>query len=144
MVIKNEFSRLLALDQLHQKPMERTIKANSDEMNLLAKRFDLFKISKLEAKLSVGYTAQRDLEIKGHLVADFQQKNVKTLQPIAKAVNKEFVFTFVKETDNTIDNIAEDSLELLNNWVIDGELDIGEIVVQEFSDEVDLYPGIED
>ena len=84
------------------------------------------------------------MEIKGHLVADFQQKNVKTLQPIAKAVNKEFVVTFVKERDHTIDNIEEDSLELLNNWVIDGELDIGEIVVQEFSDEVDLYPGIED
>lgn len=144
MVIQNEFSRLLALDQLHVKPIQRNIKANPEEMDLLAKRFDLFKISKLEAKLWIAYTASRDVEIKGHIQAIFQQNSVITLQPIAKTIDKEFVFILAKAADDAVDEIAEDSPELLKNWVIDGHLDIGEIVVQEFSDEVDLYPGIED
>ena len=53
MVIEPEFSRLIPLSEIGVGAVERQIRANTEELAALAKRFELPSIEKLEAKLAV-------------------------------------------------------------------------------------------
>lgn len=145
-MLENEFSRLLAVELINHQPLRRQVRANSDEMRRLAQRFDLFKLDELQADLVIQYIADQEIEIKGIIAAKFEERHVKTLQPVPRVIKKSFSLILGRHIPEGYDANEDHQghRELLKDWVVGGQLDIGEIVVQELSDELDLYPGISD
>lgn len=148
MTAQPEFSRVLAVEGLTpDKVRKETVEANAKECAALAKRFDLRELSNFKADLRIRRVEGGDVvRLEGKLSADVVQTCVISLQDVHAHIDGEFdtflaeggkhtAKKFGDEADFGIDD-DDTAPEVIHN----GQLDLGEIVAQYLSVELDPYP----
>ncbi len=131
MIDTPEFSHIVKLSEIGSTPRTGTLSANEDERKKLAQRFDLPKITSLDAsyKLQAG---ENRIEFSGRIESDLQQRCSVTGESFQVRLREEFDIAFVPElaiegTDEEIELTEEDCdvIEYEN-----GQIDLGEAIAQ--------------
>lgn len=143
-----ELSRLVMVERLNaQKPHVEAIEASPEECEALAKRFELqdlknFKATAYAQRVSGG----KLVRVWGDLQADVVQTCVVSLAPVPSHVQAQYE-TFFTEEKLAADIDAEfshDNDEDLPEEIENGAIDLGEVVAQYLSLELDPYPRAPD
>jgi len=130
MVIEPEFSRLIPLSEIGVGAVERQIRANTEELAALAKRFELPSIEKLEAKLAVRRDGEAIL-VEGGMAASVTQSCVITGDPVAAGIDEPMLIRFVREPEYAPDSEIELETEDCDSMFHDGKtIDLGEAAAQ--------------
>ena len=143
-----EFSRLIAIEGITpDKVRKETIEANAKECAALAERFDLRELSNLKADLRIRRVEGGDVvRLEGKITADVVQTCVVSLQDVYAHIDGEFD-TFLAEQPKHAAKKFGDEADLgiddddsAPEIIAHGQLDLGEIVAQYLSVELDPYP----
>ncbi len=139
-----EFSRPLAIQDIsEQQPLNKSIKADQEEQEALAERFDLIEMSGLTAELTLKREmAGHMVRVDGHFKVDVVQKCVVTLEPVPDSLDAKFeaFFTDIKPPTSIVDEVEMKSEIDDPEFVQDGVIDLGELVAQYIALELDPYP----
>lgn len=136
-----ELSRPLRVEKISSNGVEEIILANAHELQALAKRFELVEVQNLEAKLSVmPRQAGMDFEVTGKLMAGVVQRCVVSLEPLPAQVEQTIHVHFTSPalvnggvSERALD---EDDMEP----IVDGIIDLGELVAQHLGLGLNPYP----
>lgn len=135
-----EFSRVISLDDLKSKTVERNIEATPAECENLAIRLNLLKVESLKAHVEAYREVSGVITVKGEFEAKIEQECVRTLEPLSTYIKAPFEIRYItpqkyKYYMQENDIHAIDAPDLLEDDV----LDLGEIVSQTLSLEIDPY-----
>ena len=143
-------------------PVNLSIKASSDELNALAKRFDLVNISLLEAEIklsAIDSGTDRDADVLAEV--KLKAKLTQTCSVTTEPINDEIDASFSQVFSAAPKSIAESFGESLENEgfsedselfdleassedapepIIGGVIDMGEFISQELSLRIDPFP----
>ncbi len=138
---QTEFSRPVAVDQIGPQETEREIVANAAERARLAERFGLLALDRLTAALSLKRGRGRLIQVQGRFEAEVVQACVVTLEPVRARLSESFTVAFRTEPAGGAGAVVigvddEDPPEEL----IEGRIDLGEIVAQQLAVALDPYP----
>jgi uncharacterized metal-binding protein YceD (DUF177 family) len=119
------------------------VTATADECLALASRLGQREIKSLSARLEVAPVGGGAVRVTGTFDADVLQECVVTLEPVAARVSGPIEVTFVPspargDFDEDVDPHAEEV-----ETIVDGTIDVGEVVVQHLAIAIDPYPRIE-
>ena len=131
---KPEFSRPLIVDRVPRKGSHEVFAAEIAECNALAERFDLPAIHSLKAHLIATPWRGGGLRVTGGFEADLEQVSVVSLEAFRKT-HKFEVERFFLPPKATIDGVEEDADPIVN-----GQIDLGELVAETLGLELDPYP----
>ena len=139
-----EFSRLVAVESLKIGSTEQKLAAMAAECTELAKRFDLLTLDQLSAHLKITRKGQGEtlrVIVSGHLVASLTQSCIITLEPVASRIEADFetVFDTADDSENNDSDIDSDNDEI-REPIIDGMIDLGEMVAQNLAIEINPFP----
>ncbi len=143
MTIPHEFSRPITVEGIvSDKAMSVSIVASAEECAALAERFDLQSLSGLKGKVTILRVSEgKIIRVEGTIEAQAVQTCVVSLQAVPSRVRTAFDTYFTEDGD---EGDAQDfSLELedeVSDVMADGILDLGELVAQYLSLELDPYP----
>lgn len=139
-----EFSRPVAVEQLPAKVSRRTITAEAAERAALARRLDLLDLASLNAQIEMEPIGRKGLvRVKGRLTAELTQACVVTLAPLTASIDENFELTFgPDDAEVAEDGEIELSLDSQDppDPIIDGVIDLGEVVVEHLSLAIDPFP----
>jgi uncharacterized metal-binding protein YceD (DUF177 family) len=143
MTFAPEFSRLISVEGIVlDKPRQEEMEATPEECAALAQRLDLRALSGLKAKLSVLRLSEGELiRIEGDIKAEVVQTCVVSLQDVHAEIRAQFE-VFLDEEGKEIEGDDEGiALDKDHPDVMEGGmLDLGELVAQHLSLELDPYP----
>ena len=136
------------------RPVQYRISPSDEEHAHLAHRLGVMEVKLLEAQLKVTRIDRRVLHVKGDLSGDIVQECIKTLEPFEMNISDEFEawyaeedrvvsFARVKHEKQRIDGESENPvLDEKDDPepIIDGRINLGELVTQYFSLSIDPYP----
>ncbi len=136
-----EFSRPLAIEKIPSSGMEQQLVAKADERDELAQRFGLLELPKLEATLTIHpVRADQTIEVTGSFAADVLQQCVVTLEPITNHIEHELKVLYAAsellEGGAGPSDLNEEDMEP----ILDGSIDLGELVAQNLGIVLDPYP----
>lgn len=136
-----EFSRQISADQIGVQETTREIVANASERAKLAERFGLLGLERLSAVLQLKRGRGGTVQMRGRFVADVTQACVVTLEPVAAHLEQDFTASFAPggAADAGEIVVALDDAESPDE-IVDGRIDLGEAVVQQFAVALDPYP----
>ena len=140
-----ELSRLLSIEGIvPDKTREETVTATPAECTALAARLDLRELESLSATLAIRRVSGGSiLRVTGKLTAEVVQTCVVSLQPVPATIDARFETFFSQdaETDSQgkeLSFTAED--EDAPEMVVNGMIDLGELVTQYLSLNLEPYP----
>lgn len=136
-----EFSRPLSVDKIPAPGVEETLIASDKERKELAQRFGLLDLKDLSATLSVHPASNRQgFAVTGTMNADVVQQCVVTLEPLANHIEHQIdvLFAFPEGDEAAPAQIEMD--EDQPEHIIDGVIDLGELVAQHLGITLDPYP----
>lgn len=158
--VVNEFSHNVQADAIGNTPFQAKFKADAKAREQLAKRFGILSIESVEGQAVL--TRQPDgftIHVTGRFTADVTQACVATLEPVAEHVSESFEAWFLDESQVTSfmkarkqrqapgadadDDIDENPMPEDHEDpepVVDGVIDVGEIVAQHLSLALDPFP----
>jgi uncharacterized metal-binding protein YceD (DUF177 family) len=136
-----EFSRPMAVDQIGPQEQEREIVANPAERGRLAERFELLALDRLTATLGLKRGRGGLIQVRGRFEAEVVQACVVTLEPVRSRLSESFTVAFGTGSraaggEAVIGLEEEDPPEEL----IEGRIDLGEMVAQQLAVALDPYP----
>lgn len=141
-----EFSRLVQVDLVGAEGAAVTIAATGEECAAVAERLDLQAVSELRAEASMRPTAVGLVRLNVDFSANVVQSCVVTLDAVMASVAERFsVLCEVEQRvgkgegadgEVFVDPFGEDPVESL----VDGGVDLGELVIQHLSLALDPYP----
>ena len=139
-----EFSRLIAIEGITpDKTRTEKIDATEEECAALAARFGLRRLSNLVGTVNIRRISGSDtVKIDGKFSAEVVQACVVSLQDVPALVEGTFDTYFTQsggETRNEIEFSLDDDLEAAE-IVSNGMIDMGEVVAQYLSLELEPYP----
>jgi uncharacterized metal-binding protein YceD (DUF177 family) len=140
-VSRPEFSRPIAVDQVGPQEIAREIVANAAERARLAERFGLLSLDRLIADLKLKRADAGLIQVRGRFEAEVVQACVVTLEPVRSRLSEGFTVAFTTASGGdpgavVIDPEDEDPPEEL----IEGRIDLGEMVAQQLAVALDPYP----
>ncbi len=136
-----EFSRILDLKHL---PTHKRFKVKSTASELecaaLSRRFNILNISDLKVDLNISYEDQESqVHVSGILQADIEQQCVISLEPVKGHVESAFSFRCLPKS--ILDKMDEEAYEdEIIEPIVDGKVDLGEVISQLLALELDPYP----
>ena len=140
---QDEFSRTVQVSEIGRDGLKLSVSADKDERDLLARRFCLLEIKRLDADISLMQRESRGerVYVDAHFSADLVQSCVVSLRPIEKNIDDRFSVVFAREPDQvpgselfTIEDA--DPPEIFS----EGQLEIGELVAEYLALALDPYP----
>jgi len=141
-----EFSRIVMADGVGPDGLALDIAATPEESAALAQRFGLEALSGLSAHVALRREGGGKVRLDVTFDADVLQLCVITLEPVASHVSDRFEVVFAPpgedgdETEVFVDIADEDPPEPLR----DGGIDVGEMIAQHLSLQIDPYPRAPD
>lgn len=130
-----EFSRPLEVSRLPQAGSHEKLEATADERVKLAKRLGLPALHGLKAELQVRQWRGGGVKVTGELHADAEQVSVISLesfrQPLVYPIERYFLPAPPEQSDSEDDAIDP---------IVDGQIDLGELVAETLALELDPYP----
>ena len=157
MTDKPEFSRLQPVDVLDDKAQVFTIEANADERAALARRLNLSTLDSMVATLELERLSGTDVRLRGQFEATLTQPCSVTLEPVADDIAATVERFYVAgaetageaggEVDSPDDAVLEiDGLDAPEppEPLIDGAIDLGEVVAEQLALEINPFPRKKD
>ncbi len=157
-IIETEWSYFIDVDSLEGSRTELAISPDEEASKRLAQRLNLLSLDSLEAKLVLNHKhGSGQVHIVGHFKAKLRQACVVTLEPVEDVVEEEFESWFA-DLEGAVhlakarkDRMAEKGhteIQILEEHedpepIIDGKIDLGELVTQYVSLAVNPYPHAE-
>lgn len=144
--VPTEFSRVVMADSIGPNGLTLDLEATPREAAELARRFDLEALSGLRACAKLHRAGEGKVRLEVTFDADVLQLCVITLEPVASHVSDLFEVVFAPpgedkdETEVFVDPADNDPPERL----LDGEIDVGEMIAQHLSLRIDPYPRAPD
>ena len=146
-----EFSRIVKTDELVKGKEKVTVEATENERAELAKRFELISIDSLRAELEVKTASNGEVTVRGPMAARIVQSCVATLEPVPEQIEDTIEVLFsphVSEEDmpsnpDDLEDLSEAELMALLEQpepLVDGKIDLGEVVAQFLAVAMDPYP----
>ena len=140
-----EFERLVYAGQIGERGTLQELSATEAERAALVRRFDLMSLERLEAGVRLREIGKGLARATGRLVADVVQRCVVTLNPVQVRLEKDFSIVFSADAAAKVAEIVvaadrDDPPEAM----VDGWIDLGEAVVQQFALALDPYPRVAD
>ncbi len=140
-----EFSRVFNLDKIGQLAYKYEIKAASEELEQLSKRFNLLSIKAFYASFEITKARKRgEYEVHARVVAEVIQACIVTLQEVPDYLEFEYKLNLVEgDEDRFHDDLdwhAEAEKEYDLEFYQNNEVDFGEITSQYLSLELNPYP----
>ena len=139
------FRRLVSVAKIGDSGLAQTIKAAAGDLPQIAAYLEISAVKSLTAEISLNRWQGKGVRLVGTLTADVVQNCVVTLEPIEAHVEAEFERHYLprdklqadveNEQGVFVDPTADDPPEPLGH-----EIDIGEIMVEELSLNLDPYP----
>jgi hypothetical protein len=129
-----EFSRPLIVDRVPRKGSHEVFAAESGELQALAKRFDLVALHSLKARLLALPWRGGGLKVTGSVEANLDQVSVVSLETF-NSQQKFEVERYFLPPSATIDPAVDDA-----DPIVDGMVDLGELVSETLGLELDPYP----
>lgn len=144
--IAPEFSRPVNVERLPDLGRHWTVEATAEEAAALAQRLNVDAVESLKGVLHVKPFAKGDmLKVTGTMTATVRQACVVTLQPLTSQLSEDidrvFSFSAPKDLPLEVEWTVED--EDLPDPVVDGAIDLGEIVAEQLALSIDPYPRAE-
>ena len=153
MSIQPEFNYLVDCDSLKEADRTYDIEANNDECAALAERFDLVSLGNLKAPALIFRGTGDLVELQCELIADLVQECVVTGKPLKKRINTKFERSFSASAETYFGNekepegeggygglSQEDDTPEPPDPMVEGGFDLGEIVAEQLSLEIDPFP----
>lgn len=137
-----EFSRPIAVKDIGDRPVHRRIDAKPQELEALARRFDLQALDSLGADLTLSWRGE-EVVVEGELHAEIVQRCVVSLAPVPGTVSSGFTLVYRKRAeigDQPEEEIDPDIEEDLPEPFGPEGIDLGEAVAQQLSLALDPYP----
>ncbi|HAI31107.1 MAG TPA: hypothetical protein DCM48_16515, partial [Thalassospira sp.] len=150
-----EFSRIVKTEEMVSGKEKLVVEANEKERAALAERFELVSINSLRAELEVKTASNGEVTVRGPMSAEIVQNCVATLEPVPETVEDTVEVLFsphVSEDDmpsnpDDLENLSEEELMALLEQpepLVDGKIDLGEVVAQFLAVAMDPYPRKDD
>lgn len=143
MSVKPELSRLVAIEGIStDRARAEVITATPAECKALAERFEVRELENVKATINIrrvaGGTA---VKLDGDIEADVVQSCVISLADVHDHIKAHFETFFTENAEDVTDDIEfspddDDPPEMVQN----GQIDLGEVVAQYLSLEIDPYP----
>ncbi|HYC03236.1 MAG TPA: DUF177 domain-containing protein [Azospirillaceae bacterium] len=142
-----EFSRPVNADSVQDREKVETVEATPREREALARRFDLVSVDRLTATVRLRRVrGGQMIRVAGTLEAEVVQTSVVSLEAFSSRVAEDFTALFAP--DHLIPREEEDLEAFLDQQgegdtpepIVNGKLDIGELVAQHLSLALDPYP----
>ena len=138
-----ELSRPLRVDKVPAGGMQERIIARPAEKKALAVRFDLIDLPKLEAELNVDPTRGKMFAVTGTLKAEIVQLCGVTMEPLTTRIMDTIDVLFAPPA--ILDPKAAPQVDLgcddeVPEPIVDGHIDLGELVAQHLAIAIPLYP----
>ena len=141
-----EFSRPLVMETVKSNSVKKQrIEATKDELEALAKRLLVKSISNLAADIKLERLLNDTVRVSCNVKADIVQSCIISLEDIPAHLDFEAESLF-SEKGEVFEGDSGDDLEVedeFNFAIKDGVLDLGELVAQYLSVEIDPYPRVE-
>lgn len=141
---ESEFSRPIEAASLIHGESKKSYTASPQEREDLAKRFSLASLKVLTATLTIqrsGSGRRLKVQVNGQLRAEIEQICVVSLETFSSKIKTAFETVFDNHSDAAIDqvdlDVADDDPA---EAVIDGFIDMGELISQSLGLEIDLHP----
>lgn len=153
-----EWSYLFGADDVESEAVKLTISPDADELSALCQRLSVLSFDSLTAELVLKRASgNMTVHIKARVKAALKQACVVTLEPVAAQVDEEFEAWFadpeqavqlVKAKREKLTKSGAGEVPILEEKddpeaIIDGNIDLGELVVQHLCLMVDSYPHAE-
>lgn len=139
--IANEFPRPQEVEQIPPRGMELTITATTAECAAVAKRLSLLELPALSATLTIDRIDGKTFRVRGQFTAQAVQQCSVTLEPVPVTVQEPVSGLFMPEKlIAAYDGVIEDPLDEVVEPILDGVIDLGELVVQHLALALDPYP----
>lgn len=139
-----EFSHPVKIDSLHDKETRFKLKATPEECAGLAARFGIVSLDQLSAEVTVNVRKKgRLFAVKGQISAKLTQTCVVTLETLHQTVDCPFEVLFsTEEVEQVAENFDIQVMEMqdLPELIEEGTIDIGEVVAEQLSLEIDPFP----
>jgi len=141
MTDRPEFSHIVRLSEIGSAPRSGKLSANEEERQKLAQRFDLPKITTLDAAYTLRAGENR-IGFSGRIESDLQQRCSVTGESFQVRLREDFDIAFVPELE--IDG-ADEEIELTEEdcdvmEFHNGQLDLGEAIAQTLYLALDPFP----
>ena len=132
--IAPEFSRPLIVDRVPRKGSHEVFAAEAKELQALAKRFDLVALHSLKSHLLAVPWRGGGLKVTGMVEANLDRVSVVSLE-LFNAVQKFEIERYFLPPSATVDPVLDDA-----DPIVDGIVDLGELVSEGLGLELDPYP----
>jgi hypothetical protein len=158
MYIKPEWSFEVLVDEIGESGLVKEALANETECKDIARRLDVEKILNLKASVHLFQDkGSITIHAKGSFSADVVQKCVVSLEPVNSHINEEFEVWF-SDTEHVVSlnqvrqekesNKKDTEVEIPSEKddpeaVIDGRIELGEIIIQNLALSINPYPHAE-
>ena len=157
-IVETEWSYFWDIDSMNGAKESVLISPNADEKQRLCQRLGLESIQELKADIQIGHPSGASAyHIHGHISGEITQNCVVSLEPVVNRVDESFDAWFA-DPDSAV-SIAKvrhekdmerghGEVEMLDEQddpeaIIDGKIDLGEVVTQFLSLSIDPYPHAE-
>jgi uncharacterized metal-binding protein YceD (DUF177 family) len=157
-VVETEWSYFWPVDELKADELKLTLSPDADERARLAQRLGLISLDNLKADIVVSRRmGEVAYTVKGYFAADVVQKCVVTLEPVPDHVEDEFeawyadpdaAVPLAKARHEKLNEKGHGELPVLDERddpeaLIDGKIDLGELVTQYLALSINPYPHAE-
>lgn len=138
------FQRLVTVRRIGEGGLAQTVEPGAGEIERVAAFLGLVRLEAAKVEFRLYRWRAKGIRLTGRLTADVVQSCVVSLEPVTGHIEVEFERKYLSpdllgsgkdETDVHVDPIAEDPPEKLGH-----EIDLGEVLVEELSLNLDPYP----
>lgn len=156
---KNEWSYFVESDKIDTTPYNLEISANEAERNALCKRLDLQDIKNISAKVTLKRNQiNKVIEIEGIIIANLMQSCVVTADAVEEYIEESFQAWYADPTvavslskvkRDRLPDIEKAEQPIIEEYddpepVVNGKIDLGELVTQHLSLGLNPYPKAPD
>ena len=153
-LMEQEWSHFFDVEELEKKPLKMRIEASEDECGDLSKRFGVQEVKNASAELILTRQGGHIVYVSGTFQSTIVQNCVITLEPVEAALSDQVEGWFADKEATVSFAAAKRDREVLQQRgevevldekddpeaIIDGQIDLGELVTQHISLAIPAYP----
>ena len=143
-----EYSHIVQVSELGNRPLEINLAANAEQCAALAKRLSLSSIKSFKAQVFLTLLKNSDVDLKASFSVQVIQPCTVTLAPVSSDLKAKFSMTYTPVVEEDEESEEDEVFEDLDDMVeppeplIDQKIDIGAALVEHLALEIDPFPRV--